>query len=176
MKEYAKAKYGWLDIPDTTYGANASSDDDSISDDLGSTTPNISPKQQTAILPDNAVSSIVTMVETNISQSSQHQKHPKKVLIKMEEQEEQLATSEGPKVVPKKSSTRKHTTAIKIELAEYSKDKTPDLSLEENNNTITIIKGSKTKPGMLSMKNISDYRLGRNVAFDLGSDVGLNLN
>ena len=28
---------------------------------------------------------------------------------------------------------------------------------------------------MLSMPNISDYRLDRNVAFDLGSDVGLNL-
>ena len=28
---------------------------------------------------------------------------------------------------------------------------------------------------MLSMPNISDYRLGRNVAFDLGSDVGLHL-
>ena len=77
--------------------------------------------------------------------------------------------------MPKKSSARKKTTAIKTELTEYNKDKTPDLSLEANNNTITIIKGSKTKPGMLSMPNISDYRLGRNVAFDLGSDVGLNL-
>ena len=120
------------------------------------------------------MSSIVTMVETNISQSSQHQKHPKKVLIKMEDQEEQLASSEVPKVVPKQSSARKKTTAIKTELTEYNKDKTPDLSLEANNNTITIIKGSKTKPGMLSMPNISDYRLGRNVAFDLGSAVGLN--
>ena len=60
------------------------------------------PKQQTSILPDNAMSSIVTMGETNISQSSQHQKHPKKVLIKMEEQEEQLDSSEVPKAVPKK--------------------------------------------------------------------------
>ena len=78
----------------------------------------------------------------------------------MGEQEEQLASSEGPKSVPKKASARKHTTAIKTELTEYNKDKTPDLSLEANNNTITIIKGSKTKPGMLSMPNISDYRLG----------------
>ena len=88
-------------------------DDDSISDDPGSTTPDISPNQQTALLPDDAMSSIVTMVDTNISQSSQHQKHPEKVLIKMEDQEEQLASSEVPKVVPKKSSARKHTTAIK---------------------------------------------------------------
>ena len=94
MKEYAKAKYGWLDITDTTYGDNASTYDNSVSDAPDITTPNISPKQQTAILPDDAMSSIVTMVETNISQSSQHQKHPKKVLIKMEEQEEQIATSE----------------------------------------------------------------------------------
>ena len=93
----------------------------------------------------------------------------------MEEQEEQLVSSAGPKVVPTKSSDRKHNTAIKTELTEYNKDKTPYLSLEANNTTITIIKGSKTKPGMLSMPNISDYRLGRNVAFDLGSDVGLNL-
>ena len=28
---------------------------------------------------------------------------------------------------------------------------------------------------MLSMPNISDYRLGRNVTFDLGSDMGLNI-
>ena len=94
VKEYAKAKYGWLDITDTTYGDNASSDDNSVSDAPDSTTPNILLKQQTAILPDDAMSSIVTMVETNISQSSQHQRHPKKVLIKMEEQ---LASSEGPK-------------------------------------------------------------------------------
>ena len=40
---------------------------------------------------------------------------------------------------------------------------------------MTMIKGSKTKPGMLSIPNISDYRLGRNVAFDLESDIGLNL-
>ena len=93
----------------------------------------------------------------------------------MEEQEEQLASSAVPKVVPKKSSARKKTTAIKTELTGYNKDKTPDLSLDANNNTITIIKGSKTKPGILSMPNISDYRLGRNVAFDLGSEVGLNL-
>ena len=32
----------------------------------------------------------------------------------------------------------------------------------------------KEKPSMLSMPNRSDYRLGRNVAFYLGSDVGLN--
>ena len=62
--------------------------------------------------------------------------------------------------MPKKSSARKHTITIKTELTEYNKDKTLDLSLEGNNNTITIIKGSKTKPGMLSMPNISDYRLG----------------
>ena len=86
-----------------------------------------------------------------------------------------LHYQEVPKVVPKKSSARKKTTAIQTKITEYNKDKTPDLSLEANNNTITIIKGSKTKPGMLSMPNISDCRLGRNVAFDLGSDVELNL-
>ena len=91
VKEYAKAKYGWLDIPDTPYGDNASTDDNSISDAPDITTPNISPKQQTAILPDDAMSSIVTVIETNISQTSQHQRHPKKVLIKMEDQEEQQA-------------------------------------------------------------------------------------
>ena len=120
MKEYAKAKYGWLDIPDTTYGVNASSDDYSISDGPGSTTPNISAKQQTAILPDYEMSSIVPMVETSISQSSQHQNHTKKVLIKTEDQEEQLASSEGPKGVHTQSSARKHTTAIKTELTEYN--------------------------------------------------------
>ena len=78
VKKYAKATYGWLDISDTTYGDNVSSDDNSVSDIPDSTTPNILSKQQTAILPDDAMSSIVTMVETNISQSSQHQKHPKK--------------------------------------------------------------------------------------------------
>ena len=48
----------------------------------------------------------------------------------MEVQEEQLSSSERPKVVPKKSSARKYTTAIKTEFTEYNKDKTPDLSLE----------------------------------------------
>ena len=51
VKEYAKAKYGWLDITDTTYGDNASTYDNSVSDAPDITTPNISPKQQTAILP-----------------------------------------------------------------------------------------------------------------------------
>ena len=41
VREYAKAKYGWLDIPDTTYGDNASTDDNSVSDASDSTTPNI---------------------------------------------------------------------------------------------------------------------------------------
>ena len=61
--------------------------------------------------------------------------------------------------MPNKSSARKHSTSIKTEFTEYNKDKTLDLFLEANN-PITIIKGSKTKPGMLSMPNISDYRLG----------------
>ena len=52
VKDYAKAKYGRLDIPDTTYGDNASSDHNSVSDAPDSTTPSISPKQQTAILPE----------------------------------------------------------------------------------------------------------------------------
>ena len=111
-------KYGWLDIPGTIYGDNASTDDNSVSDAPDITTPNILPKEQTAILPDDAMFSIMTMVETNLFRSSQYQKHPKKVLIKMEEQEEQLTTSAGPKSVPKKSSARKHTIAIKTELTE----------------------------------------------------------
>ena len=79
VKEYAKAKHSWLDIADTTFGDDASTDDNSISDPPDITTPNaILFRQQTTILPDDAMSSILTMVETNIFQSSQHQKHPKK--------------------------------------------------------------------------------------------------
>ena len=81
VKEYAIAKYGWLDKADTMYDDNASIDDNSVSNSPDITTSkSILSNQQTTILPNYVMSSIVTTVETNISQSSQHQKHPKKWL------------------------------------------------------------------------------------------------
>ena len=41
VKEYAKVKYGWLDITDTTYDDNAFTDDNSVLDVPDSTTPSI---------------------------------------------------------------------------------------------------------------------------------------
>ena len=38
--------------------------------------------------------------------------------------------------------------------------------------SVKVIKGSKTKPGLISFEEQSDYRIGRNVAFLLSSKEG----
>ena len=42
----------------------------------------------------------------------------------------------------------------------------------QNPSSVKVIKGSKTKPGMISFEEQSDYRIGRNVAFLLSSKEG----
>ena len=39
-----------------------------------------------------------------------------------------------------------------------------------------VTKGSKTKPGLITLSRKHDFRLGKNISFDLDSEVGSQLN
>ena len=44
------------------------------------------------------------------------------------------------------------------------------------NVSVLLTKGSKTKPGLINLSRKHDIRLGKNIAFDLDSEVGSRLN
>ena len=159
LKQYATEKYGWENTLNATYG------EDILSSDFQNASTKISlQNEKPSFSKKNIIDKdLLSLEDDDFDHFPGKESSPINIL-----------EATRPSKLSKKEkihSTLRTKTIIKTEKGEpnpvVEKETIPDGKCFS-----PVTKGSKTKPGLITLSQRHDIRLGKNIAFDLDSEVG----